>query len=107
MSTLYLPYRLDFSANKIPFAFDEGAFGDRFAVTFPSTTEAVAFLHDAWDNGDRDYTAGIVAVTRDPDGWFVDFHGRLVCHESGEEPCGCDLVDDIREAEWTVNGQPA
>lgn len=107
MSTFYLPYRLDFSDNKIPFVFDETDGGDRVAVTFATRESAQDFLHDAWDSGDRDYTSGIIAVTRDSDGWFVDSDGRLVCHETGEEPCGYDLVDDIREAEWAVNGEPA
>lgn len=153
----YLPYRKNSIGCTVPFALVNGV-----AVTFETRELAQDFLHDAWDSGDRDYTAGIVeiqylpvrylysderipysfsngvaetfatfaeaeahvketwddrvdaecdgeifAVTRDGDGWFVDSDGRLVCHETGEEPCGYDSVDDIRDAEWTVNGEPA
>jgi hypothetical protein len=107
MFYLYLPFRIDFSGNKIPFAFDTDGNGDRVAVTLPTVHAACGIIHDAWDNGDRDYTAGVIAVTRDADGWFVDIHDRIVCHESGEEPCEYDLVDDIRDAVWTVDGSPA
>lgn len=101
MST-FLPYRKTPTGQTVAFATVNGV-----AVTFTARESAQDFLHDSWDSGDRDYTAGIIAVTRDSDGWFVDLNGRIVCHETGEEPCGYDEVDDIRESEWTVNGQPA
>lgn len=103
MSTLYLPVRCLYSDERIPYSFS-----DDIAETFATFAEAEAHVKETWDDRvDAEGDGEIVAVTRDPDGWFVDLHGRLVCHETGEEPCGYDSVDDIREAVWTVDGKPA
>jgi len=103
MSTLYLPVRYLYSDERIPYSFSDG-----IAETFATFAEAEAYVKETWDERiDEDGDGEIVAVTRDSDGWLVDLHGRIVCHETGEDPCGYDLVDDIREAEWAVNGQPA
>lgn len=103
MHTIYLPVRYLYSDERIPYSFS-----DDIAETFATLAEAEAYVTETWDEGiDEEGDVEIVAVTRDIDGWFVDSNGRIVCHETGEEPCGYDLVDDIREANWTVNGQPA
>lgn len=78
---IYLPVRYLYSDERIPYSFCDG-----IGETFATLAEAESYVAELWDEWDAGDDIDIVAVTRDSDGWFLDADGRIVCHETGEEP---------------------